>query len=168
MSKSNSVTTELQDEVKANRISEHPVSPLFLNRWSPRAYSNREINEVDLNTILEAAHWAPSSSNDQPWRFIVAKTAEQLAAFHDFIVPFNLGWASKAPILILIASEKLRANGDPNGAHSFDTGTAWGYLALQALMLDIHAHAMGGYDKEKARIALNVPDHIELHCVVSL
>jgi len=156
------------EDLKTHRQSEHSVNPMFLNRWSPRAYSNKPVSDEDLLTILDAAHWAPSSSNDQPWRYIVAKTKEQLAIFHDFLNEFNRIWAAKAPILILIASEKLRHNGNPNGSHAFDSGTAWGYLALQASLLGLYAHAMGGYDKLKAREALNLPEHIELHAVVAL
>lgn len=161
-------STQLNDEVKGHRTSEYPINPVFLNRWSPRAYSERTVSEQDLYTVLEAAHWAPSSFNDQPWRFILAKTDEQLAVFHTFINEFNLGWATKAPILIMVASHKFRENGDPNGPHSFDSGAAWGYLALQAKLLGLDAHAMGGFSREKARIALNIPDEFELHAVVCL
>ncbi len=161
-------STQLSDEVKGHRTSEYPINPIFLNRWSPRAYSDREVSEQDLYTVLEAAHWAPSSYNDQPWRFIYAQTDAQLAVFHSFLVEFNLSWASKAPVLILVASHKFRENGDPNPPHSFDSGTAWGYLALQAKLLGLDAHAMGGFDREKAKIALNLPDEFELHAVVSL
>lgn len=161
-----SIADQLMDVVRANRKSEHVVSPLFLNRWSPRAFANRPISDTDLLTLLEAAHWAPSSFNDQPWRFIVAKTNKQLQVFHSFLNDFNKSWATKAPVLILVASDKLRENGDPNGAHTFDAGTAWGYMALQALLLGMATHAIGGFDRIKARELLNVPDQYELHAVV--
>jgi nitroreductase len=161
-------TAPLNDEVKGHRISVYPINPIFLNRWSPRAYSERKVSDQDLYTVLEAAHWAPSSNNDQPWRFIFAKTDEQLAVFHTFLSEFNLSWASKAPVLIMVASNKYRENGDSNRPHPFDSGTAWGYLALQAKLLGLDTHAMGGFDREKARIALNVPDEFELHAVVTL
>jgi nitroreductase len=167
MSSEHSSLTHLLDEVKSYRKSEYPITPLFLNRWSPRAYSDRKVNDQDLLTVLEAAHWAPSSNNDQPWRFFVAKTEEQLELFHSFISEFN-SWSFKAPVLILIGSDKLRPNGDPNGAHAFDSGTAWGSLALQAQILGLATHAMGGFDRTKARTVLNIPDHIELHAVISL
>lgn len=168
MSNANAFTTELTPEVRANRKSQYPVSPAFLNRWSPRAFSDRSLSDQDLNTILEAAHWAPSSYNDQPWRFIVAKTDEQLQVFHEILNEFNRSWASKAPVLLVVASDKLRANGDPNGAHAFDAGAAWGYIALQASLLGIASHAIGGFDREKARTLLNVPDQYELHAVIAL
>ncbi|OXM86190.1 nitroreductase family protein [Paenibacillus rigui] len=168
MSNANTFTTELTPEVRANRKSQYPVSPAFLNRWSPRAFSDRSVSDQDLNTILEAAHWAPSSYNDQPWRFIVAKTDEQLQVFHEILNEFNRSWASKASVLLVVASDKLRANGDPNGAHAFDAGAAWGYIALQASLLGIASHAIGGFDREKARTLLNVPDQYELHAVIAL
>jgi nitroreductase len=159
---------QISQEVKDHRNSDYPVSPLFLNRWSPRAYSNQKVSDQDLFTVLEAAHWAPSSNNDQPWRFVYAKTEEQLAVFHLFLNEFNRSWAVNAPVLILVASQKIRANGDFNGPHSFDSGTAWGYLALQAKMLGLNAHAMGGFDREKARTLLNVPDEFDVHAVIAL
>ncbi|RLL47051.1 nitroreductase [Oceanobacillus piezotolerans] len=159
---------QLTSEVKEYRKAEHSVSPLFLNRWSPRAYSNKKISDDDLYSVIEAAHWAPSSFNDQPWRFIVAKTEEQLKTFHEFLYPFNRAWAEKAPVLVLVASTKLRENGDINGAHVFDTGTAWGHLAIQATLLGLSTHAMGGFDKEKARSLLNVPDDFDLHAVITI
>jgi nitroreductase len=159
---------QLTSEVEKHRKAEHSVNPLFLNRWSPRAYSERKVSDDDLYSILEAAHWAPSSFNDQPWRFIVAKTEAQLKIFHEFLHPFNRAWAEKAPILVLVASSKKRENGDPNGAHAFDAGTAWGYLAIQATLLGLSTHAIGGFDKDKARNLLNVPDDFDLHAVIAI
>ncbi|MEK8126351.1 nitroreductase family protein [Paenibacillus filicis] len=163
-----SIVDQLSEEVKGHRNSEAGVTPLFLNRWSPRAYSDQQVSDEDLTTVLEAAHWAPSSYNDQPWRFIVAKTDEQLTVFRGFLGDFNKLWAAKAPVLILIASDKLRENGDPNGAHAFDSGAAWGHLALQATLLGLSTHAIGGFDREQARELLNVPANYELHAVISL
>lgn len=168
MSNVQSIVNEILPEVQGQRKSEYPVSPLFLNRWSTRAFSTRKVSDQDLYTVLDAAHWAPSSYNDQPWRFIVAKTEEQLSTFHSFLNEFNLTWASSAPVLIVVASDKLRENGDPNGAHAFDAGAAWASLAIQATILGLHTHAIGGFDRNKAREILNVPDHIELHAVIAL
>jgi nitroreductase len=159
---------QLTSEVKEYRKAEHSINPLFLNRWSPRAYSDRNISDKDLYSILEAAHWAPSSFNDQPWRFIIAKTVDQLKIFHEFLNPFNRAWAEKAPVLVLIASNKKRENGDSNSAHAFDAGTAWGHLAIQATLLGLSTHAIGGFDKDKARSLLNVPDDFDLHTVISI
>ncbi|SDC21950.1 Nitroreductase [Paenibacillus sp. UNCCL117] len=160
--------SELQDAVREHRKPEADVTPLFLNRWSPRAFSDRKVSGNDLQAVLEAAHWAPSSYNDQPWRFIVATEEDQLEVFRSFLGDFNKLWATKAPVLIVVASDKLRENGDPNGAHAFDAGAAWGYLALQASLKGLISHAIGGFDREKARQLLNVPDHFELHAVIAL
>ncbi|MED1471816.1 nitroreductase family protein [Bacillus salipaludis] len=168
MSLSINPVEQLSSEVKEYRKAEYSINPLFINRWSPRAFSDRNISDADLLSILEAAHWAPSSFNDQPWRFIVAKTEDQLKIFHEFLNPFNRAWAEKAPVLILIASNKKRENGDINSAHAFDAGTAWGHLAIQATLLGLSTHAIGGFDKVKARSLLNVPEDMELHAVIAL
>ncbi|MED4402323.1 nitroreductase family protein [Metabacillus fastidiosus] len=159
---------KLTPEVEQHRKTAYSVNPLFLNRWSPRAYSNEKISDDDLYSILEAAHWAPSAYNDQPWRFIVAKNEQQLKIFHEFLNPYNRSWAEKAPVLVLIASNKVRDNGETNGAHVFDTGAAWGHLAIQATLLGISTHAIGGFDKEKAYTLLNLPSEFELHAVIAI
>ncbi|GGG56988.1 nitroreductase family protein [Paenibacillus radicis (ex Gao et al. 2016)] len=162
------IVEQISTEVQSHRNAEHGVSSLFLNRWSPRAFDSRKVADEDLNAILEAAHWAPSSFNDQPWRFVVAKTEEQLAVFHNFLGEFNQIWATKAPVLVLVASDTKRENGDPNGAHAFDAGTAWGYLALEATLKGLAAHAIGGFDRQQAKAALNLPEQFELHAVIAI
>ena len=158
----------LAEVVKNNRNPENEVSPLFLNRWSPRSYTDQKVSDADLNQILEAARWAPSSNNMQPWRFYIANTEAKLDVFKQFIVPFNRSWTDNIPQLILLASSKLAPNGEPNGAHAFDTGAAWSHIALQATLLGLITHALGGYDRAKARELLNVPDDIELHAVIAI
>ncbi|WP_240420716.1 nitroreductase family protein [Paenibacillus periandrae] len=155
-------------EVDAIRKADYPVNPLFLNRWSSRSYETRSVPDDVLYTILEAARWAPSSSNLQPWRFIVARTPEQRKRFEEFIRPNNRLWTDSVPVLLLLASDKLRADGEPNRSHAFDTGAAWASIALQARILGLTTRAVGGYDKDKARIVLDVPDEIELHAVIAL
>ncbi|QGQ96359.1 nitroreductase [Paenibacillus psychroresistens] len=157
---------DLLEVVKNNREPEHEVSPLFLNRWSPRAYTDQKVPDAELNQLLEAARWAPSSNNQQPWRFYVANTEAKLEVFRQFIVPFNLSWMSQVPQLILLGSAKLTPKGDPNGAHAFDAGSAWSHIALQATLLGLSSHAIGGFDSNKARELLNVPADIDLHAVI--
>lgn len=159
---------QLSAEVQTSRSADYPVSPLFLNRWSPRAYASRHISDETLHSVLEAARWAPSSGNQQPWRFVVARTPEQRELFKRFIRLNNRLWTDHAPVLLLLASATRRADGLPNGAHAFDTGAAWASLALQATLLGLSTRAVGGFDRDEARIALNVPDDIELHAVVAL
>ncbi|MFF2912056.1 nitroreductase family protein [Paenibacillus sp. NPDC057934] len=162
------ILEEVSAEVQPYRSNENGVSSLFLNRWSPRAFEDRKVSEEDLNAVLAAAHWAPSSYNDQPWRFVVAKTEEQLAVFHQFLGEFNQLWASTAPVLVLVASDTKRENGDPNGAHAFDAGTAWGYLALEATLKGLATHAIGGFDRQQAKAALNLPEQYDLHAVIAI
>lgn len=159
---------KLSDEVKANRKAYFPINPLFLNRWSPRSYLDKKVSDQDLYTVLEAARWAPSASNEQPWRFIVAKTDKQLNTFYQFIMERNRLWCEKAPILILLASQTISENGKPNGCHAFDTGAAWASLAFQAKLLGLSTRAMAGFDKEKSRQLLNLPETLALHAVIAL
>lgn len=165
----NLTNTQLGGPVVADyRRSHSKVHPLFLNRWSPRSYSEEAVGEEDLNTILEAASWAPSASNEQPWRFIIARTEEEKEVFNQFINPRNLLWSTKAPVLILLASKNNKVNNDPNIYHDFDAGAAWSNLSLQASILGLSTRAIGGFDKEKAKAVLNIPKDVDLHVVIAL
>jgi len=155
-------------EVAEARRPDYPVHPLILNRWSPRSYSEQPVSDEQLYTILEAARWAPSSSNLQPWRFYVAREEEEHERFRQFIRPNNRLWTDQAPVLLLLASAAVKENGDPNVSHAFDTGAAWATLALQARLLGLSTRAVGGFDRAIAREILAVPEHIALHAVVAL
>lgn len=155
-------------EVAENRRPHYPVHPLILNRWSPRSYSDKKISDEVLHTVLEAARWAPSASNAQPWRFYVAQHANEHELFQSFIKPRNQLWTSKAPVLLLLVSERVKENGDVNGAHAFDAGAAWATLALQAKLLGLSTRAVGGFDHEIAREVLQIPENLALHAVIAL
>lgn len=145
------------------------VDSLFLERWSPRAMSGKEVCDDDLMALFEAARWAPSSYNEQPWRFIYAKKGtEQWDTFMDLLVPFNQTWCKNGSVLIVIISKNSSANGDFNGLHSFDTGSAWENLALQGSLKGLVVHGMGGFDYNKARLALHIPNDytVEAMCVI--
>ncbi|BCG57685.1 nitroreductase family protein [Paenibacillus sp. URB8-2] len=161
-------TQELSEEVEANRQADHPINPLFVNRWSPRSYSDRVVREEDLLTVLEAARWAPSARNGQPWRFVLAKTEEQLQTFRELIFPNNRLWADQAPVIIALASYKLWDDGQPNRFHAFDSAAAWQALALQASLLGLSTRAIASFDQEKARTELNVPDDYDVHLLITL
>ncbi|CAM3480737.1 MULTISPECIES: nitroreductase family protein [Paenibacillus] len=124
----------------------------YANRWSSRAFDSRPVADEVLYTVLEAARWVPSSGNGQPWRFIVARTEEERRRFASFIRPANREWSDHAPVLILLISYTLNANGTPSGSHAFDEGTAWGTIASQAALLGLNTRAIGGYDRELARV----------------
>ena len=163
------IQNEVTAEVQAHRTPEHEVAPIFLNRWSPRAFSSDPIDEETLLSIFEAAKWAPSSSNEQPWRFIVAKSEEDRARFVDFLVPANQVWAKNAPVLILVISKKTFArNGNPNRTNQFDAGTAWGFLALAAHQNNLITHGMAGFDYDKARAVLGVPEEFDILATIAL
>lgn len=159
---------EYNEEVLKHRNPDYPVHPIILNRWSSRSFANELISEEQLYTVLEAARWAPSGSNAQPWRFYVATSDEEKGLFQQFINPRNRQWTDQAPVLLLLASATVNEEGKPLFTHAFDAGAAWATLALQANILGLSTRAVGGYDKEKARLLLGTPDNIELHAVIGL
>ncbi|WP_454916455.1 nitroreductase family protein [Xanthobacter sediminis] len=156
------------------RQSEHKVDPIFLERWSPRAFTGEEIPQGELDSLFEAARWAPSSFNSQPWRFLYAKRGTSaFDTFLDLLVPYNQQWAKNAAVLIIVLSAKTFVR--PGGtevvearSHTFDAGAAWANLALQASSLGWHAHGMGGFDAQKAREVLHVPDDYDLEIAVAV
>ncbi len=159
---------------KHTRTAEHPISEIFLERWSPRALTGEEIPEASLLTILEAARWAPSAYNFQPWRFVYARkgTAHWERLF-GILNEFNQGWARNASALVIVLSkEKSLPPGKdqevPNLTHSFDAGAAWGFLALQASIEGWQAHGMAGIDREKARVDLGVPAGYTVEAAVAI
>ena len=137
------------------RTADHDIDPIFLNRWSPRAFTGEPIPDEILMSMFEAARWAPSASNVQPWRFVYARrgSAEWEPLF-DALMDMNQPWVANASVLAYILSDRYRRRRDrppaENRSHSFDTGAAWAYLALQAHHLGWAAHAMGGFHVDKA------------------
>lgn len=139
-------------------------------RWSPRSFSDREVSSADLRKVFEAARWAPSSNNEQPWRFIVGlRGSETFKKIGSSLVPFNQQWALKAPVLILGVAKKHFSHKDtPNGYAVFDLGAATGFITLQAVELGLSTHQMGGFDKDAARKALQIPEEFDLGSVMAL
>ena len=159
----------LEPEVKENRQAEYDIDPVFLNRWSPRAFSPEEVPEEILMSVLEAGKWAASSYNEQPWRYIVARTPGDLKKFVSFLVPLNQAWTKDVPVLIVVLSKKtFTKNGQPNKVHGFDAGTSSGYLALQARLNGLYLHGMAGFDEEMARATLGVPTDFDIMAVFAL
>ena len=156
------------------RMPDHPVDPLFLERWSPRAYDGSEIPEADLLTLFEAARWAPSAFNSQPWRFLYARRGEaEWERFLDLLIPFNRSWAHSASALVYILSDTLPftdKSGEPatSHTHSYDSGAAWACLALQATRMGYQAHGMSGVDFERAREALGVPERFRIEAAAAI
>lgn len=142
------------------RQADYQIDPVFLNRWSPRAMSGDEISQDELLSLFEAGRWAPSSYNNQPWRFIYArKNTPAWNLFLDFLVEQNRVWAKNAAALIVFISKTtFDYNGQPSITHTFDAGAAWENLALQGSINGLVVHGMQGFDYERAKKALEIPD----------
>lgn len=161
--------SEIHEEVALVRQAEYEIDPIFLNRWSPRAFSQRDVEEHILHRVFEAARWAPSAANEQPWRFVVARSAEDRARFVAFLDEGNQVWAQHAPVLVAVVSSKyFDHNGKPNLTYQFDAGCAWGFLALAANANGLITHGMGGFDREKARVALELPEAFDVMAMVAM
>ena len=154
------------------RTSDTAVNPIFLERWSPRAFDGTEMPEADLETILEAGRWAPSAFNYQPWRFLHARRGDaHWDQFVSLLMPFNAAWAQNASALIFVVSDTLMRGDDkasPSHSHSFDAGAAWAQIALQAHMLGYHSHGMGGIEYAQITEQLGVPDGFRVEAGVAL
>lgn len=146
------------------------VLPVIRERWSPRSFSDREVSLADLRKVFEAARWAPSSYNEQPWRFIVGQhNSDTHQKIGSALAPFNQAWALKAPVLILGTAKKhFSHNNTPNGYAFFDLGAASGFITLQAAVLGLATHQMAGFDKDVARKALGIPEEFEIGSVMAL
>jgi nitroreductase len=147
------------------------VHELIRNRWSPRAFSSRPVSNEDLRSLLEAARWAASSYNEQPWRFFIAQKSDDAAhaRFLDVLVPANRAWASSAPVLIIMAAKRtFTHNGAANYYGLHDAGQALAYLMLEATALGLHAHAMAGFDHDKARKEIGIPDDYDIGAAIAI
>lgn len=155
-----------------DRQSDHPVLQLFLDRWSPRAYDPRPMDEATLMTLFEAARWSPSCFNYQPWRFFYAKREdENWESFLSALAPANQSWVKNASVLVYIASDRtmvIRGERKSSHSHSFDAGAAWMALAMQAASMGLFAHGMTGVDFNVARKLLNLPEDLRLEAAVAI
>jgi nitroreductase len=150
-----------------NRETEYPIDDIFLKRYSPRALSGEKITKEELMTLFEAARWAPSSYNSQPWRFLYAlRDTPDFEKLFSFIVPDNQVWSKNASALVVVISNNNYENGKPYPTHSFDTGSAWENLALQATHMGLIAHAIGGFDYDKARSVLEIPAEYTVEAMI--
>ncbi|MBI5388765.1 nitroreductase family protein [Candidatus Woesearchaeota archaeon] len=152
------------------RAVEHNIDPLFAERWSPRAMNGDFITDEQLSTLFEAARWAPSSYNEQPWRFLYAKRGtKNWDTFFGLMGEFNQSWTNNAAVLVVIVSKKtFTHNTSQNVVHSFDAGAAWENLALQATRMGLVTHGMAGFDYEKARKELKVPEDFTIDAMVAI
>ena len=156
-----------------SRSSEYPIDPQFTERWSPRAFTGETIAEETLLSFFEAARWAPSSFNSQPWRFLYARRdTPHWPRYVGLLSEFNRGWAQHASALVIVLSKTTitaaSGNQRPAPFHGFDSGAAWACLALQASLSGWHAHGLGGFDKALTRESLGVPEGFEVQIAVAI
>jgi nitroreductase len=160
--------------LEVNQLKQAPavdgVLPAVLARWSPRSFTGRDVSPADLKKVFEAARWAASSNNEQPWRFLVGlRNSSTHQKIFSSLVGFNKNWAGAAPVLILgVASSKFSHNGSPNAYALYDLGAAAAILCLQAASLGLTTHSMAGFDHDAARQAFAIPEDYLLGAVIAL
>jgi nitroreductase len=152
------------------RTPDYPIEPLIYRRWSPRAMSGKPLEERELLTLFEAARWAPSTYNEQEWRFLYGRReSASWSIFFDLLMEANQAWCKNAAALVVVLARKTFAkNGKPNPVHLFDCGSAWENLALQATAMGLVSHGMAGFDFEKARVDLKVPEEFAVAAMFAL
>jgi nitroreductase len=148
------------------RKSNYPILKLFLDRWSARAFSAEPVTKQDVLTLIEAARWAPSSYNTQPWRFVYSlRGSASWQPFVSTLLPINQLWAQNAAAIVFLLAQQEgifpgSSEPQPLRMSAFDTGTASGFFALQAAQMGLIAHVMGGFDRDLAAKILNLPGNL--------
>lgn len=151
------------------RPVENDVDSLFVDRWSPRAMSGEEIGEAELLRLFEAARWAPSSMNNQPWRILYAlRGSVSWQLFYGLLAEGNRVWCDRAAALLMFVSKTTFENGKPCRTHSYDTGAAWMSLALQGTLRGYVVHGMQGFDYDRAREVLHVPEGYKVEAMAAV
>lgn len=151
------------------RVPAHPIDPLFVRRWSPRAMSGAPLSESELMTLFEAARWAPSAFNAQPWRFLYARRdTPHWVRFLSFLNERNAPWCARAAALVVVLSRKTTDAGAENWTAAFDTGAAWMSLALQGTLSGLVVHGMAGFDYDRAQAELGIPADWDVQCMVAI
>jgi nitroreductase len=153
-----------------HRRPDHAIDPLFLRRWSPRAMTGEPITEEELMTLFEAARWAPSTYNEQEWRFLYARRdGLHWPKFFDLLAEGNRAWCNDAAVLVVVVSHRVfMRNGKPNPVHTFDCGSAFENLALQGTIMGLVVHGMQGFDYAKAAKDLGVPDDYKVEAMFAI
>lgn len=148
----------------------HDIHPLIKKRWSARAFSADPISDEHLAALFEAASWAPSSMNQQPWKYFYAHRADNsFNSFFECLMPGNKLWADKASVLVLSLAEKNFSQNPNVNRHAWhDVGAANTLLLLQAAQMEIYGHQLGGFDKEKTIETFKLPEHLEPICFIAL
>ncbi len=151
-------------------VTSVPLHPLLAERWSPRSFRpDFEIADGQLAALLEAARWAPSSFNLQPWRFLVGRRGDAtFKAVHDALIDVNRLWAANAAVLVAAVAAESLENGAPHPTSAYDTGLAVAQLTVQAHAEGLHAHQMAGFDGDRLRAALEIPEGFRPVTVVAV
>lgn len=162
--------TELREEVKGRREPNYEIAPLFLNRWSGRAMTGESLKPDEYLPVFEAARWAPSSRNEQPWRFVyVTRDDPEWDEALDILNDKNRTWAKDASLFVLVTSRRWFEDYDAESyTHTFDAGAAWQNLALEATRRGLVAHAMNGFDKEAALTFFDVQSVYRVETTIAI
>ncbi len=141
-------------------ITKFEIHPLLKQRWSPRSFTDQSVTKESIQNIFEAARWAPSSSNDQPWRFIVGfKGDKTWDMIMETLVDFNQKWAKLAPVLVLSIGKKISdKNGKPSRTFMYDVGQSVAHITFQAMYEGLFVHQMGGFSAQKAAELFKIPE----------
>jgi nitroreductase len=151
------------------RTTKYSIDDIFLKRYSPRAMSGESVSKEELMTLFEAARWAPSASNIQPWRFIYAvRDTPEFEKFLSLLTEGNRIWCAKAGVLVVTISKKNNDKGALSITHSFDTGSAWENLALEATSTGLVCHGMAGFDYGLAKEKLGIPDDYAVEMMIAI
>ncbi len=150
-----------------SRNTEYNIDDLFLKRYSPRAMSGESVLREELMTLFDAARWAPSAMNFQPWRFLYSmKGSSDFELFLSFIKESNQVWCKNSGVIIIVFSKNKTQDGKVNPFHSFDTGAAWENLALQGTQMNLVVHPLGGFEPEMIRSSLNVSEDYSIEAMI--
>lgn len=162
--------TLVTDLTSRKAATEAPLIDPLADRWSPRAFDPDAVVETEtLRTVLEAARWAPSANNSQPWRFIVARRGTAaFATIHDAMAGFNKEWADSAAVLIVNIAETTDAEGRTRPWARYDLGQAVAHLTVQAQHEGLHTHQMGGFEAQAIHDAFELPDTQEVVSITTL
>ncbi len=152
------------------RHADFPIEPMLIDRWSPRAMSGEGISREELMRLFEAARWAPSSFNAQQWRALYAdRETEHWQTFFDLLGEGNKVWAKNAAVLVVFISRTtFEHNGKPSITHSYDAGAAWENFALQGFQQNLVVHGMQGFDYERAREVLRIPQEFQVQAMAAV
>ena len=141
------------------RKNEKNIEKQFIERWSGREHDGTEITKEEAEKLFEAARWAPSSYNEQPWKFYTPKTEEEKEKYFSLLAEGNQEWVKNTGLLCFVTAKKiLTKTGEPNRFYAFDAGAAWMSFALQAQAMGLNAHAMGGFDVVKSYETLGIDE----------